>query len=246
MVKFGEAKNRSYIYPINKKIKVMKTLSYILLVLVLSSCYKHSKIWPELCDGNCDGTYKVIYKGQEILPNSNGDYEIAWDGLNYFQIEGQLTELTEEYCNADGVPFIETGFDSDYWVVFDTLGFQIPMYSYLGWFNDQSMNTPIAIGNHNYTINNLIDLHPPYNIAGYQIPKHWCSDCPAANSYIGSYSKYNYKPKQNFLLDNEMVGDEINIFIKTTFNTEGGVYYTSSDDLAPQETIETQITIIVI
>jgi hypothetical protein len=222
MVKFGEAKNRSYIYPINKKIKVMKTLSYILLVLVLSSCYKHSKIWPELCDGNCDGTYKVIYKGQEILPNSNGDYEIAWDGLNYFQIEGQLTELTEEYCNADGVPFIETGFDSDYWVVFDTLGFQIPMYSYLGWFNDQSMNTPIAIGNHNYTINNLIDLHPPYNIAGYQIPK------------------------QKFLLDNEMVVDEINIFIKTTFNTEGGVYYTSSDDLAPQETIETQITIIVI
>mgnify|MGYP003660690853 CR=1 FL=1 len=43
-----------------------------------------------------------------------------------------------------------------------------------------------------------------------------------------------------------MVGDTINIFIKTIFNTDGGIYYTNSDDMVPQKIIEEQIKIIVI
>jgi hypothetical protein len=70
-----------------------------------------------------------------------------------------------------------------------------------------------------YTMNNLINLHPPYNIAGYQLPKHFCTECPACSynmldliqNIIITYSK--------FLLDDEMVGDTINVFIETVFNT---------------------------
>ena len=214
------------------------------LLVILSSCTKQT-IHQSPCNGNCDGNYKVIYQGIPISPNSNGYYEIDWNGLNYFQIEGNLTPLNDQYV-INGVPLIEANFDSDYWVVFDTLRFQTPMYSYLGWFNDNTLNTPIPFGSYTYTINDLIDLHPPTNIAGYQIPKHFCIECPYAETIIGSHSKYNYKPKQNFMLDDEMIGDTINVFIETVFNTEGGVGYYGNTNPTPKEVINNQIKIIII
>ena len=214
------------------------------LLVILSSCTKQS-IHQSPCNGNCDGNYTVIYQGVPIFPNANGYYEIDWNGLNYFQIEGNLTPLNDQYV-INGVPLIEANFDSDYWVVFDTLRFQTPMYSYLGWFNDNTLNTPIPFGSYTYTINDLIDLHPPTNIAGYQIPKHFCTECPYAETILGSHSKYNYKPKQNFLVDDEMIGDTINVFIETVFNTEGGVGYYGNINPTPKETINNQIKIIVI
>jgi hypothetical protein len=214
------------------------------LLVILSSCTKQT-IHQSPCNGNCDGNYEVIYQGIPISPNSNGYYEIDWNGLNYFQIEGNLTPLNDQYV-INGVPLIEANFDSDYWVVFDTLRFQTPMYSYLGWFNDNTLNTPIPFGSYVYTINDLIDLHPPTNIAGYQIPKHFCTECPYAETILGSHSKYNYRPKQNFLVDDEMIGDTINIFIETVFNTEGGITYHGHNAPTPKEVINNQIKIIVI
>ena len=214
------------------------------LLVILSSCTKQT-IHQSPCNGNCDGNYKVIYQGIPISPNSNGYYEIDWNGLNYFQIEGNLTPLNDQYV-INGVPLIEANFDSDYWVVFDTLRFQTPMYSYLGWFNDNTLNTPIPFGSYTYTINDLIDLHPPTNIAGYQIPKHFCTECPYAETILGSHSKYNYRPKQNFLVDDEMIGDTINVFIETVFNTEGGITYHGHNTPTPKEVINNQIKIIVI
>ena len=66
----------------------------------------------------------------------------------------------------------------------------------------------------------LTETHQPLNIVGYQINKHFCFDCPYAPTLLGTYSKYNYKPTQNILLDNEMIGDTINLFVETVFNTE--------------------------
>lgn len=225
---------------------ILLFLGLILSLIFAPSCTKYENIYQEVCiSGNCNSQLAVVYKNQEILPNANGHYEIEWDGLNYFQVKGQLSELNDQYV-INGIPLIQTNFDSDYWIIFDTLRFSTPMYSYLGWFNDQGLNTPIAIGNHTYTLNDLLSLHPPYNIAGYQLPKHWDTDSPVASSYIGSHSKYTYKPTQNFLLDNEMVGDTINLFIETIFNTEQGVVYHGSNIPVPGEIVETQIKVIVI
>ena len=225
-----------------------RTFLYIaliyLLVLLVTSCTKQS-IHQSPCDGNCDTYYDVVYENQIISPNSNGYYEIDWNGLNYFQIKGRLTPLNNQYVIND-VPLVEAKFDSDYWVVFDSILFQVPMYSYLGWFNSSSLNTPIPFGNYTYTLNDLIDLHPPTNIVGYQIPKHFCTECPYAPTLVGTYSKYTYNPTQNILLDNEMIGDTINIFIETVFNTEGGVWYHGHDTPVPKETIADQIKIIII
>ena len=113
----------------------------------------------------------------------------------------------------------------------DSLTFQTPMYSYLGWFNDQTLETPISVGDYIYTLTDLIQLMPPLNIVGYQIPYNFDVDHPAAESYLGTYSKYNYNPTQNIFVDNEMVGDTINIFIETKFNTDFGESETVLDNI---------------
>ena len=224
---------------------ILLFLVLILTLIFAPSCTKQETIHQSVCDGSCDATHIVVYKNQEIYPNVNGHYEVEWDGLNYFQIKGLLTPMNDQYV-INGVPLIETRYDSDYWIVFDSLQFQTPMFSYLGWFTDQGLNTPITIGSYVYTINDLINLHPPYNIAGYQLPKHWCTECPTAESHVGSYSKYNYEPTQNFLLDDEMVGDTINLFVETIFNTEQGIQYHGHNTPVPGETLKTQIKVIVI
>ena len=206
----------------------MKYTTLFVLSLAFISCTKE-EIYPTPCNGDCETSYEVIYKNQTLYPN-NGYYEVEWDDLNYFQISGYLTPLNDQYVIND-VPLVEAKFDSDYWIVMDSLTFQTPMYSYLGWFNDQTLETPISVGNYVYTLTDLIQLMPPLNIVGYQIPYNFDVDHPAAESYLGTYSKYNYNPTQNIFVDNEMVGDTINIFIETKFNTDFGESETVLDNI---------------
>jgi hypothetical protein len=206
----------------------MKYTTLFILSLAFISCTKE-EIYPTPCNGDCETSYEVIYKNQTLYPN-NGYYEVEWDDLNYFQISGYLTPLNDQYVIND-VPLVEAKFDSDYWIVMDSLTFQTPMYSYLGWFNDQTLETPISVGDYVYTLTDLIQLMPPLNIVGYQIPYNFDVDHPAAESYLGTYSKYNYNPTQNIFVDNEMVGDTINIFIETKFNTDFGESETVLDNI---------------
>jgi len=206
----------------------MKYTTLFVLSLAFISCTKE-EIYPTPCNGDCETSYEVIYKNQTLYPN-NGYYEVEWDDLNYFQISGYLTPLNDQYVIND-VPLVEAKFDSDYWIVMDSLTFQTPMYSYLGWFNDQTLETPISVGDYVYTLTDLIQLMPPLNIVGYQIPYNFDIDHPAAESYLGTYSKYNYNPTQNIFVDNEMVGDTINIFIETKFNTDFGESETVLDNI---------------
>ena len=206
----------------------MKYTTLFVLSLAFISCTKE-EIYPTPCNGDCETSYEVIYKNHTLYPN-NGYYEVEWDDLNYFQISGYLTPLNDQYVIND-VPLVEAKFDSDYWIVMDSLTFQTPMYSYLGWFNDQTLETPISVGDYVYTLTDLIQLMPPLNIVGYQIPYNFDVDHPAAESYLGTYSKYNYNPTQNIFVDNEMVGDTINIFIETKFNTDFGESETVLDNI---------------
>tara|TARA_Y100000361_G_C11144332_1_gene337079 strand:+ start:310 stop:1029 length:720 start_codon:yes stop_codon:yes gene_type:complete len=204
------------------------------ILILLSSCTKE-EINPTPCNGDCETSYEVIYKNQLLAPNGNGYYEIEWDNLNYFQISGYLTPLNSEY-EINNVPLVEARFDSDYWVVLDSLTFQTPMYSYLGWFNDNTLNNPIPVGNYDITLSDMIELHPPFNVVGYQIPRYFCVECPYATTLLGTYSKHTYEPTQNIFVDNEMVGDTINVFIQTVFNT----------DMGESEIIEDQIKVIIL
>ena len=211
--------------------------TYLLVIytlLMLVGCTKEN-IDPTPCNGDCETVYEVIYKNELMYTNNDGYYEIEWDDLDYFQVSGYLTPLNDEYV-LNGVPLIEARFDSDYWVVMDTITFLTPMYSYLGWFNDNDLETPINIGTYEVSLTDMAQLNPPLNIVGYQIPRYFDFDHPAAHTLLGTYSKYNYQPTQNIFLDNEMVGDTINIFIETQFNT----------DMGQSETIENQIKVIIL
>jgi hypothetical protein len=100
--------------------------------------------------------------------------------------------------------------------------FTVPLYSVLGYFTGGGYLNPIPVGNLQYTIEDMAQNHPPLNIVGYQIQKNQCMDCPYSPTLIGTYSKYNYTPKQQIFFDNEMVGDTAKVFIKSTFNSDLG------------------------
>lgn len=214
----------------------MNRLLFIIGIgFLLASCSKE-EIAPYPClDGDCDALFFI---DELVQPNAyqddNGYWHIEFYGPKYFTIRGELDELADHYV-INGVPLIETKYDSDYWVWINSITFTIPVYSVLSWFTGGGYNNPIPIGNIEYTLDDMAQQHAPLNIAGYQINKNFCWECPYAKTLIGSYSKYNYNPRQMFYLDNEMVGDTLKIFTETVFNS----------DIGERVTIENEFKIIV-
>lgn len=200
----------------------MKKTIAILSALLLVGCEKLNNKPKSPCkDGSCE-TKVWISNPANTTQDANGYHHVDWFGPNYFTVNLELAELIPEYV-INGVPLVETNFDSDYWVLFDTIQYTTPMYSYLSWFNDNQFNNPIPIGNYTYTLKNMANVHPPLNIAGYQLSKHMCWTCPYTPTIIGTHSKYNYKPKQNMFLSKYMKGDTATIFIQVVYNSDVGV-----------------------
>ena len=123
----------------------MRKLLIIGLVLLLASCSKE-EITPFPClDGNCDTNFWIDTNvSPGTYEDENGYWHVPYNGLNYFTIEGDLAELHDEYV-INNVPLVEVDYDSDYWVVMDSLSFTLPTYSYLGWFTNGDFDTPISI-----------------------------------------------------------------------------------------------------
>lgn len=195
-----------------------KILIVLATVTTLVSCKKEPKK-PEPCPGGCNSEYKITSPSSTL--QSDGYWHVPYLGAHYFTVEGNLSQLDPEYV-INKVPLIEVNFDSDYWVIFDTLQYTTPMYSYLGWYTNNQFNTPISIGEHTYTLKTLAQIQPPLNIAGYQLNPHMCWDCPYTPTLLGTHSKYNYTPHQNFFFDNDMIGDTATVVIQTIFNSDVG------------------------
>lgn len=204
-------------------LKSLKHFKLIVIVITLLSCQPETISKPYPCISNdCSGTFWIASESQpNAFLDDNGYWHVYYMGLNYFTIKGQLDELNEAYV-INGVPLMETAFDSDYWVWINNITFTVPLFSYLGFFTSGDYTNPIPVGNLSYTIENMADIFPPLNIAGYTINKHQCLDCPYSPTLLGTYSKYNYNPQQSIFFDNEMVGDTAKVFIKTTWNSDFG------------------------
>jgi hypothetical protein len=194
----------------------------IALSIFFISCEKE-EIRPFPClDGNCGYQFAVdtfSSPGAKLYPD--GYWRVKHNGINYFTIRGLISQLHPAYV-VNKVPMVETKYDSDYWIVFDTIQFSTPMYGYMGWFNDKTLNNPIPIGNHVFTINYLKSITSIFNLAGYTVSRNMCLDCPYTETLLGTYSKYNYTPTQNIFFDNEMIGDTATIYIQMTFNSDTG------------------------
>ena len=150
-----------------------------------------------------------------VYEDDNGYWHIEHQGYNYFTIKGQLSEA--ELAEVNGVPLVETIFDSNYWVWINGITFTVPLYSVLGYFTGGGYNNPIPVGNLTYTIEEMAQTHPPLNIVGYQINPNQCLDCPYSPTLIGTRSKYNYTPQQQIFFDNQMKGDTAKIMIEARF-----------------------------
>ena len=150
-----------------------------------------------------------------VYEDDNGYRHIEHQGYNYFTIKGQLSEA--ELAEVNGVPLVETIFDSNYWVWINGITFTVPLYSVLGYFTGGGYNNPIPVGNLTYTIEEMAQTHPPLNIVGYQINPNQCLDCPYSPTLIGTRSKYNYTPQQQIFFDNQMKGDTAKIMIEARF-----------------------------
>jgi hypothetical protein len=197
-----------------------KILIILATVVTLISCKKESLEPKETCPGGCYSDYIITSPSSTL--QSDGYWHVSYLGANYFTIKGNLSQLDVKYV-VNGVPLIEVNFDSDYWVIFDTIQYTTPMYSYLGWFTNNQFNTPISIGGYTYTLKTLAEIQPPLNIAGYQLSPYMCWDCPYTSTLLGTHSKYTYTPQQNFFFDNEMIGDTARIYIQTIFNSDIGL-----------------------
>ena len=198
----------------------MKKLLIIGFVFLLASCSKEDITLGVCVDGDCTARFFI---DELVQPNAyqdeNGYWHIEFYGPKYFTIRGELDEVNAVVNN---VPLIMTEYDSDYWVAFDSINFTVPTYSVLSWFTGGGYNNPVPVGNMEYTLTDLVQIQPPLNIAGYQINKHFCWECPYAETLLGTRSRYTYEPRQQFYLDNEMVGDTLQVFMKTTFNIDLG------------------------
>ena len=190
----------------------MKKLVYITLISFFWACSPEELINNYPCiGGDCDVEFAIdplVSPG--VYQDINDYWHISHQGIQYFTIKGNTSELHPDYI-VNGVPLIETVFDSDYWVWINGITFTVPLYSVLGYFTDGDFNNPIPIGNLTYTIEDMANNHPPLNIAGYSYNPN--SDIQS----LGTYSKYNYNPQQQIFFDNQMVGDTAKVFIKTIF-----------------------------
>jgi hypothetical protein len=203
---------------------------------LLSCSMVDEDLEPYPCiDGKCDADFIIdpnVSPG--VYQDSNDYWHIKFWGPKYFTIAGRLDELDPKYV-LNKVPLVATHYDSDYWIVFNSISFKIPIYSVLSWFTDKSYKNPISVGNLVVNLTDLAKLQAPLNIAGYQINKNFCWDCPYAVTLLGTFSKYNYNPRQQFFLDKEMVGDTLKVMVNTTFNT----------DVGRSESIEKEFNIII-
>ena len=199
----------------------MKKILIVLFIIFIGCKKEEIKPFPCL-DGDCGYQFAVdtiSSPGAKLSPD--GYWRVKHNGINYFTIRGLISQLHPAYV-VNKVPMVETKYDSDYWIIFDTIHFSTPMYGYMGWFNDKTLNNPIPIGNHIFTINFLKSVTSIFNLAGYTISKNMCLDCPYTKTLLGTYSKYNYTPTQNIFFDNEMIGDTATIYIQMTFNSDTG------------------------
>ena len=202
----------------------MKKVKYLIIssLLIVSGCKKEN-VYPYPClDGNCN---TVFYIDTFVSPGAkldvDGYWKIKYNGLQYFTIKGELAELNPQYV-VNNVPLVETKYDSDYWIAFDSIKFKTPMYSYLSWFSNNSLDKPLPVGTKTYTITQLSKMTDLYNLSGYQITKNMCLNCPYTPTLLGTYSKYNYTPTKCIFFDKQMIGDTASIFIQVTYNCDNG------------------------
>jgi hypothetical protein len=171
-------------------------------------------------DGNCDASFYIdAVQNPGSYQDAQGVWHVKWSGLNYFRIKGQTDQLNSEYI-VNGVPLIETGYDSNFFYTPTGITWTFPLYSYLGVFSNNNLTNPIPIGSATYTLPQIVDDTSVSNLAGYQINRYFNFNHPAAKTMLQTYSKYTYTPVQQMPFHQGMIGKTADIYIRVLFNSD--------------------------
>ena len=195
----------------NKKLYTL----LLIPIIFLSSCEELLEKETSHClDGNCEATFVIdVTQNPGSYLDNDGMWHIKYSGLNYFRIKGNTDILKPEYV-INGVPLMETGYDSNYFFILGNVTWKYPVYSFLGLFTNNNLTNPISIGFETYTMMQLVENYSISNLAGYEITKHFNFNTPYAQTLLQTYSKYNYQPRQQMVFFREMIGDEAEIYIR--------------------------------
>ena len=145
----------------------------IATIFTLTNCTKDNSLKkPYPCpDGSCDASFIIdTIQNRGSFIDNTGTWHIKHSGLNYFRILGETDTLVRTYV-INGIPLIETGYDSNYFYIPGNITWTYPVYSFLGLFTNNNLGKAIPFGTKTYTITQLTDNYYIENLAGYQISK---------------------------------------------------------------------------
>lgn len=202
---------------------IMKNLILFVLIthLIISCDIPEEDNYP--CpDGNCDAVFVIdVQQNPGSYLDENGIWHIKHSGLNYFRVLGSTDPIFDKYL-INNVPSMYTAFDSNYFYIPGLVTWTYPVYSYLGLFSNNNMNTAIPIGFQTFTFPQLVQNYQIMNLAGYVINKNPNVNVnhPAYSTYFSTYSKYNYSPTQQMFFFPDMIGQAADIYIKVSWASD--------------------------
>ena len=172
---------------------------------------------PTLPCIECTTDYKVDTLQHPGTYEQDGYWHLQYSGINYFQIIGQLDSLNSKYV-INGVPLLHVLFDSDTWYVFDTIAMQIPLYSpFTSQYTSPSFTYPLSVGD---TIIYITNPNYIINAVGYTY---------GSTNFVNAM--HTYQPRCEVLVFEEMVGDTIEVYMRTLYNYDLGESVTVADTL---------------
>jgi len=199
----------------------MKQFKFLFLALVslfIFSCTPDD-IQQDVClNGDCGAEFWIDTLGHPgTYKDANDVWHIKHANLDYFTIKGKINELDPHYV-INGIPLVETGFDSNFFYTLGNVIWTYPTYSFLGLWSSSQMDTPIPYGTASYTFPQLIEQTTILNLAGYEIQHnpHVNVNHPAYQGYFATYSKYTYTPQQSMVFFDDFEGMTASIYIEVT------------------------------
>ena len=198
--------------------KQFKFLFLLAVSLFVFSCTP-DEIQQNVClNGDCGAEFWIDTLGH---PGTYKDVSNVWHikhaGLDYFTVKGKINELDPHYV-INGVPLVETGFDSNFFYTLGNVIWTYPTYSFLGLWSSSQMDTPIPYGTASYTFPQLVEQTTILNLAGYEIQHnpHVNVNHPAYRGYFATYSKYTYTPQQSMVFFDDFEGMTATIYLEVT------------------------------
>ena len=200
----------------------MKKILIAIVLISFFGCTSDQLEQPVCLNGDCYGDFYIDTLGHPgTYQDSQGVWHIKHAGLNYFTVKGNLSTL-DPYYVINGVPLVVTGYDSNFFYTLGNVIWTYPVYSFLGLWSSNQMNTPIAIGTQTYTFPQLVQQTTIENLAGYEIQRNPNVNVnhPAYKTYFATYSRYTYRPQQSMVFFTDFIGKTATIYIEITFGED--------------------------